>query len=60
MNENAKPDLSGTAALPVDKADPLATPASVSQRDDARSQQPLEREALDVFVAWTVMGIFII
>ncbi len=60
MNENAKPDLSGTAALPVDKADPLATPASVSQRDDARSQQPLGREALDVFVAWSVIGIFLI
>lgn len=60
MNENAKPDLSGTAALAVDKADPLATPASVSQRDDARSQQPLGREALDVFVAWSVIGIFLI
>ena len=60
MNENAKPDLSGTAALPVDKADPLATPASVSQREDARSQQPLGREALDVFVAWSVIGIFLI
>jgi predicted PurR-regulated permease PerM len=60
MNENAKPDISGTAALPVDKADPLATPASVSQRDDARSQQPLGREALDVFVAWSVIGIFLI
>ncbi len=60
MNENAKPDLSGTAALPVDKADPLATPTSVSQRDDARSQQPLGREALDVFVAWSVIGIFLI
>ncbi len=60
MNENAKPDLSGTAALPVNKADPLATPASVSQRDDARSQQPLGREALDVFVAWSVIGIFLI
>lgn len=60
MNENAKPDLSGTAALPVDEADPLATPASVSQRDDARSQQPLGREALDVFVAWSVIGIFLI
>ncbi|MDH2090466.1 AI-2E family transporter [Rhizobium pusense] len=60
MNENAKPDLSGTAALPVDKADPLAIPASVSQRDDARSQQPLGREALDVFVAWSVIGIFLI
>ncbi|MBW9067938.1 AI-2E family transporter [Agrobacterium pusense] len=60
MNENAKPDLSGTATLPVDKADPLATPASVSQRDDARSQQPLGREALDVFVAWSVIGIFLI
>ncbi|WP_395773083.1 AI-2E family transporter [Agrobacterium pusense] len=59
MNENAKPDL-GTSALPVDKADPLATPASLSQRDDARSQQPLGREALDVFVAWSVIGIFLI
>ncbi len=60
MNENAKPDLAGTSALPVDKADPLATPASLSQRDDARSQQPLGREALDVFVAWSVIGIFLI
>lgn len=60
MNENAKPDLAGTSALPVDKVDPLATPASLSQRDDARSQQPLGREALDVFVAWSVIGIFLI
>ena len=60
MNENAKPDLADTAALLLDKADPLATPASVSQRDDARSQQPLGREALDVFVAWSIIGIFLI
>ncbi|MBA4774848.1 AI-2E family transporter [Agrobacterium salinitolerans] len=60
MNENAKPDLADTAAVLLDKADPLATPASVSQRDDARSQQPLGREALDVFVAWSIIGIFLI
>ncbi|MCZ7887480.1 MULTISPECIES: AI-2E family transporter [Agrobacterium] len=60
MNENAKPDLADTAALLLEKADPLATPASVSQRDDARSQQPLGREALDVFVAWSIIGIFLI
>ena len=60
MNENAKPDHAGPATLIADHADPLATPASVSQRDDARSQQPLGREALDVFVAWSVIGIFLI
>ena len=60
MNKNAKPDLAGTAALALDKGDPLLTPASVSQRDDARSQQPLGREALDVFVAWSIIGIFLI
>ncbi|CUX22482.1 AI-2E family transporter [Agrobacterium fabrum] len=60
MNKNAKPDVAGTAALALDKGDPLLTPASVSQRDDARSQQPLGREALDVFVAWSIIGIFLI
>lgn len=60
MNKNAKPDLAGTAALALDKGDPLLTPAAVSQRDDARSQQPLGREALDVFVAWSIIGIFLI
>ncbi|MCR6722929.1 AI-2E family transporter [Agrobacterium fabrum] len=60
MNKNAKPDVAGTAALALDKGDPLLTPASVAQRDDARSQQPLGREALDVFVAWSIIGIFLI
>ncbi|WCJ63186.1 MULTISPECIES: AI-2E family transporter [Agrobacterium] len=60
MNKNAKPDVAGTAALALDKVDPLLTPAAVSQRDDARSQQPLGREALDVFVAWSIIGIFLI
>lgn len=48
------------ANAPSTKADPFEGLASGSHRDDARSQQPLGREALDVAVAWSVIGIFLV
>ncbi|MDS7596487.1 AI-2E family transporter [Agrobacterium tumefaciens] len=57
MNENAKPDRAAAASIPGLKSD--MSQAS-SRRDDARSQQPLGREALDVAVAWSIIGIFAI
>lgn len=57
MNENAKPGHGVAASIPGVKPD---TPQATSKRDDARSQQPLGREALDVAVAWSIIGIFII
>lgn len=72
MNENARPEKTGSLAstgahagatagtIPATRADPLEVPASGQRRDDARSQQPLGREALDVVVAWSVIGIFLI
>lgn len=72
MNENARPEKTGSlvstganagataGTIPATRADPLEVPASAPRRDDARSQQPLGREALDVVVAWSVIGIFLI
>ncbi len=60
MNGHGRADQVGSDAVSATRGDPLSTSASLSQRDDARSQQPLGREALDVFVAWSVIGIFLI
>ncbi|NTJ41645.1 AI-2E family transporter [Agrobacterium larrymoorei] len=40
--------------------DPLIKGALATAHDDARSQQPLGREALDVAVAWSIVGLFLI
>ncbi|CDN91497.1 AI-2E family transporter [Agrobacterium tumefaciens] len=72
MNENARPEKAGnlgniggrtgagTGIAGATRADPLEGLASGSHRDDARSQQPLGREALDVVVAWSIIGIFLV
>lgn len=62
MNDSSKQD--GRPAKPIDvKAEKLAQASGLDMRrkqDDDRSQQPLGREALDVAVAWSVIGIFLI
>ncbi len=40
--------------------DPAVKTALATAQDDARSQQPLGREALDVAVSWSVVGLFLI
>ncbi|MDR6104598.1 putative PurR-regulated permease PerM [Agrobacterium larrymoorei] len=48
-------------ALPIEQTrDPVIKSALATAQDDARSQQPLGREALDVAVAWSVVGLFVI
>lgn len=48
-------------ALPIEQnRDPVLKSALATAQDDARSQQPLGREALDVAVAWSVVGLFVI
>ncbi len=47
-------------ALPIEQnRDPVLKSALATAQDDARSQQPLGREALDVAVAWSVVGLFV-
>ena len=58
MNEQAVTNRkhgAGTIA-----ADVIMRGALGSAQDDERSQQPLGREALDVAVAWSIVGIFFI
>lgn len=62
MNDSSKHD--GRPAKAVDvKAEKIALAGGHDVRrnqDDDRSQQPLGREALDVAVAWSIIGIFLI
>ncbi|KQO79686.1 AI-2E family transporter [Rhizobium sp. Leaf262] len=46
--------------IAADHKDPFMRGALGSAQDDERSQQPLGREALDVAVAWSIVGIFAI
>ncbi|WP_233136119.1 AI-2E family transporter [Agrobacterium vaccinii] len=46
--------------LAADPKDPYMRGAVGSAQDDERSQQPLGREALDVAVAWSTVGIFVV
>ncbi|NTF06778.1 AI-2E family transporter [Agrobacterium rubi] len=43
-----------------DHRDPVMHTALVSAHEEERSQQPLGREALDVAVAWSTVGLFLI
>ncbi|GAK71688.1 AI-2E family transporter [Agrobacterium rubi] len=43
-----------------DHRDPVMQTALVSAHEEERSQQPLGREALDVAVAWSTVGLFLI
>lgn len=61
MNEKARKDAKRTvASKTVEFRDPILGGAIGSSQDDDRSQQPLGREALDVAVAWSIVGIFVI
>lgn len=40
--------------------EPAVKSALATAQDDARSQQPLGREALDVAVSWSVVGLFVV
>ncbi|WP_320199197.1 AI-2E family transporter [Agrobacterium sp. rho-13.3] len=58
MNEQAITSRKNTAN--IDHKDPVMRGALGAAHDDERSQQPLGREALDVAVAWSIVGIFVI
>lgn len=61
MNEKARKDAKRTVApKTVELRDTILGGAIGSSQDDDRSQQPLGREALDVAVAWSIVGIFAI
>jgi predicted PurR-regulated permease PerM len=61
MNEKARKDAKRTvASKTLELRDPVLGVAIGSAQDDDRSQQPLGREALDVAVAWSIVGIFVI
>ncbi|KXG88049.1 AI-2E family transporter [Agrobacterium bohemicum] len=58
MNEQAVTNRKHSAGTIT--ADVIMRGALGSAQDDERSQQPLGREALDVAVAWSIVGIFFI
>lgn len=61
MNEKARKDARRIVApKAIELRDHIMGGAVGSAQDDDRSQQPLGREALDVAVAWSIVGIFVI
>ena len=62
MNDQATNNRKKAAKISEsnDHRDPMMQTALASAHEEERSQQPLGREALDVAVAWSTVGLFLI